>query len=173
MTVVHTEHNVPYLPLPNTVEVVITDVLAPDNLTRTSFMIPVDGKEVVLATNQRRGIEAAGGHREGNETMLEGAIREAIEETGCHVENAVPIGYLRMTVHRIMAPEGYQYPFPNSYQQFFAGDLVKMDQYFDNDECGQPVKLFGFNDMIQKKTLKAFVCAAINAKGAKHELVDR
>lgn len=171
MIVVHTEYNVPYLPLPNTVEVVITDVLAPDNLTRTSFMIPVDGKKVVLASNQQRGLEAAGGHREGNETMLEGAIRETIEETGCHVENPVPIGYLRMTVHSIVAPEGYQYPFPYSYQQFFAGDLVKMDQYFDNDECSQPVKLSGFNDNIQKASLKAFVSAAINAKGAKHELV--
>lgn len=162
MKIVHTEHNVPYLPFPNTVEVVITNDPAPSDLTRTAFMIPVEGDKVVLATNQRRGLEAAGGHREGNETMVEAAIREALEETGSHVGDVIPIGYLRMQVYRIMAPEGYEYPFPLSFQQFFAGRLLTLDEYIDNDECSQPELLHYAEPRIQKKSLIAFCQEAVS-----------
>lgn len=60
--VVHVEYDVAYLPTPNTVEVVITNDLAPAELTKTAFMVPVcDDGGIIIAVNQRRGLEIAGG----------------------------------------------------------------------------------------------------------------
>ena len=96
--VVHVEYDVSYLPTPNKVEVVITSELAPADLTKTAFMVPVcDDGGIIIAVNQRRGLEIAGGHIESDETAEDAAFREAFEETGTTVSNVTPIGFLRMT----------------------------------------------------------------------------
>lgn len=134
--------NKPYLPLPNRVEVVLTDELAPEALTKTAFMLPVrrDGA-LIMAQNRRRALEFAGGHIEAGETAEEGARRECHEETGYLVKSVVPIGFLRM-ISEGEAPEGYGYPHPVSFQQFFAGIVHLKDTTFaPTDECDWPQQL--------------------------------
>ena len=163
-TVVYVDTDVEYLPLPNKVEIVITSDPAPVELTRTAFMIPVfDDGGLLIAQNARRGFEVAGGHIEGDETPEQGAIREALEETGCIVKDARPIGFLRMTSEGV-APEGYAYPFPLSYQQFFAGRVDKVEPYIDNDECIAPIKIYDTQDQrITRKSITFFGNAALKS----------
>lgn len=164
MTIAHTVHDVDYLPKPNRVDIVVTDIEAPADLTRTAFMIPAyDDGTLLLAMNQRRGLETPGGHIDPGETAMEAAIREAHEETGCRVEDVKPIGYLRMTCAGEM-PEGYAYPFPLSYQQFFAGRITEVHDYVTNDECAQPVLVESVDDpRIKRPSIVIFGKAAMAA----------
>jgi 8-oxo-dGTP diphosphatase len=131
----------PYLPIPNQIEIVLSPVLCAPELTRTSFLMPMLGDgSFIFAQNQRRGIEIPGGHVDPGETLLQAALRETMEETGCEVIDVVPIGFLRMMTFG-EKPADWRYPYPLSYQQFFAGRLRLKYPYETNDECAQPVRV--------------------------------
>lgn len=138
-----TQIDIPYLPLPNRIEITATSVISPEELTHTGFLIPfhLDGG-AVFANNvgKQRGIEIPGGHKEGRENSKAAAIRECYEETGCRVTEVIPIGYLKM-MSQGQAPADYKYPHPLSYQQFFAGFIDWQEDYVPNEECTYPVKL--------------------------------
>lgn len=136
--IIHTTRDVGFLPKPNTVEVVASPELAPVSMTATAFMIPltVDGK-VVMAQNRRRGIEFPGGHIDPGETPTQAAVRECLEETGYRVSHIRAIGYQMMTSLG-KKPEGYKYPHPLGFQQFFVGRVMGFDPYVENDECLTP-----------------------------------
>lgn len=133
--------DVGYLPKPNRIEITLSDEVCPTDLCRTAFLLPVfeDGS-IMLAQNRRRGIETPGGHIEIDETPEEAAIREALEEAGCEVEDVRPVGYLKMISEAEEAPEGYDYPFPVSYQQFFAGRVIDEGPVEDED-CREPIRV--------------------------------
>jgi 8-oxo-dGTP pyrophosphatase MutT (NUDIX family) len=149
--VAHTYGPVAYLPQPNRIEIVFDHEESDPLLTRTAFIIPVfDDGTILLAQNQRRGIEVPGGHVDPGETLREAAIREAFEEVGCTVSDVVPIGYLRM-MSEGEVPADYPYPHPLSFQQFFAGRVAERHPYRTNDECAEPVRvsdLSGFRPSI-------------------------
>lgn len=162
--IVYVENDVSYLPIPNRVEIVLSEELAPVDLTRTAFMVPVfeDGA-LLIAQNRRRGLEIAGGHIEGEETPEEAAIREVMEETGCEVRDVRPIGYLRMMTEGEI-PADYAYPFPLSYQQFFAARVDRLGVYEENEECISPIKLYDTLDRrIAKKSITFFGEAALSS----------
>jgi 8-oxo-dGTP diphosphatase len=128
----------PYLPVPNHIEIVLSPVLCAPELTMTSFLLPMlDDGSFVFARNQRRGVEIPGGHVDPGETLIQAAVRETFEETGCEVKDIVPIGFLRMMTFGTK-PEKWKYPFPLSYQQFFAGRVSAQHDYVENDECAAP-----------------------------------
>lgn len=158
MTVIHTRRDIPYIPLPNITEIVLDDRPAPELLTPTAFVVAftLDGR-IVMAFNQKRGVEFAGGHRDGKdgkpvknyrevdpedlEDMDVAAARELWEEAGCRVSEVRPLAYHRNRCFVSEMPEGYRYPFPVSYQQFMVGLVAEMADYHDNSECAQPVFL--------------------------------
>lgn len=135
--IINTRTNVKYLPLPNTVEAVISNKLAPAELTATAFVLPIKDGQLVMANNTRRGLEIPGGHVEVGETLIQTAEREAFEEAGCTFVRLIPLGYLRNRTEGAK-PEGYKYPYPLSYQQFFVGEVAEIVEYVDNDECSAP-----------------------------------
>ena len=144
--IAHFDYNVAYLPLPNRVEIIVSDHLAPFELTKTAFLLPFfDDGDVLLAHHQRRGLEVPGGHIEAGETLIEAAVRECYEEVGCSVKNVRPVGYLKM-ISDGSIPEGWRYPHPISYQQFFIGQIASVRPYASNDECAPPVKIRDFKD---------------------------
>lgn len=132
------ESDLPYLPLPNRVDLVLARALAPAALTRTAFLLPFlpDGT-LLMARNRRRGVEVPGGHIDPGEDALAAAIREALEETGCETDEPVPLGFLRM-VSEGVPPEGWRYPHPVGFQQFFAARVTRRSDYVENDECLAP-----------------------------------
>ena len=139
MSVIRVEEDIHYLPKPNRVETIISDSLPPLDMISTAFVIPVTPNGLgVFVNNRRRGIEIPGGHLEKNETAEMAAVREAFEETGCVVANLRPLGHLRMLVYG-GKPKDYKYPFPYSFQQFFAGRVVCQTKFEPNDECLAPV----------------------------------
>lgn len=137
--ILHTTTNVPYLPLPNTVDVVADLEVAPLSLTKTAFMIGLlpDGS-VVMANNRRRGLEYPGGHIDPGESACAAAVREFREETGYYVSHIRAIGRLLMTSGGVV-PDDWKYPHPIGFQQFFVGDVMGFDPYVENDECLAPV----------------------------------
>jgi len=138
---VWTDRDVRYLPVPNRCDVVLTSDLAPGDLTRTAFVLPImENGDLVMANVRKpgRGLEIPGGHIEAGEDAHAGAKREGLEEAGCHFDELVPIGFVRMTSQGT-PPADWQYPHPLGFQQFFAGRVASLDAYMENEECGHPV----------------------------------
>ncbi|NTF17034.1 NUDIX domain-containing protein [Agrobacterium rubi] len=158
MTVIHARRDIPYIPLPNITETVLDQQPAPHSLTPTAFAVAFteDGR-IVMASNQKRGVEFAGGHRDHRdgaavenyrevdpddlEDIAVTAARELWEEAGCRVSRLQPLAYLRNQCSADRMPQGYRYPFPVSYQQFMIGIVTDVAEYEDNPECAQPVFL--------------------------------
>ncbi len=136
------------MPRPNQTCVVLCDAIAPSDMTTTGFVAAFDkqGHVVLVHELERCRYELPGGHIDPGENAVMAASREAYEETGAHVENLFPIGYLRQVV-RGQIPPDYRYPAPYSFQQFFVADLNGMDPYTSNAECGQPI-LVGLKDAL-------------------------
>lgn len=139
--IIHTTRNVAWLPAPNSIEVVASEILAPQHLTTTAFMIILTrDNKVIMAHNRRRGLEFAGGHIEPGETPTQAAVREAFEETGHRVSHIRAIGF-QMMISEGTVPADYKYPHPLGFQQFFVGESMSHVPYVENDECLAPVAM--------------------------------
>lgn len=137
--VLMTVENIPYILLPNKVEVVVSNEASGADVNPTAFMFlfTKDG-ELILAQNRRRGLEIPGGHIEPEDAnSMAGAIRECFEETGAVVKECQPVGYFKSTTEG-EKPDVYRYPYPISCQQFFAGIVDHIGGYVENDECLLP-----------------------------------
>ena len=147
----HTTNNISYLPQPNQVSVVVSDMVAPPEVNPTAFILAfTEDGDVVLTDNVKRGPEACGGHRDPvlaedkltvvrMETAAEAAEREGGEEAGVILKSIEPIGIFR-SVTQAEKPEGYKYPHPWSTQQFFMGIVDHFDlSLVKRDECHGPV----------------------------------
>ena len=134
----HVRFDLPYLPIPNSVETILSPLLAPPDLTRTAFCVPfLEDGSLVLAHNRRRGLEFPGGHRDPGEEASAAARRELFEETGYLAEVLIPLGFLRM-ISEGEPPTGWSYPHPVGFQQFFAARVTRSSEYVENDECLAP-----------------------------------
>ena len=157
--------DVGYIAKPNTVEVVLSDKLAPQALTRTAFVLPfLDGK-LVMTHNRRRGIELTGGHIEDGEDAYAAAIREVLEEAACVLSDVTPIGFLRM-ISKGNVPPDWPYPHPIGYQQFFTAKVVNQLELMPTDEIIGRIFVEP-DDKILNSTQLAFSMAAM--KRLNHE----
>jgi len=133
MYIVREDKDVIGLPIPNETRVVITEQMPEQHLITCAFVLAFKGNELLLTNLNDRGWDIPGGHIEKGEIPEEAARRELYEETGASVDN---LNYLGFEVIKLFGekPEGYKYPFPNSYMIFYCARITSLDKYAKNDE---------------------------------------
>lgn len=108
----------------------------------SAFAFAFDGDRIPLAHIAKRGWSALGGHREGAETPEETARREAPQETarqeaaeeaGARLGVLRPFAYQRISIGA-PRPDGYLYPYPDSFQVFFLTQVKGLDPFTANEE---------------------------------------
>lgn len=143
-----------YTVKPSTCDIVISDAIAPIDMTATAFMIGFCGdnnEKVIIANNRKRGFEIPGGHVESGESIIDAAIREPREETGAEVipETIVPVGFERI-ISTGVKPKNHRYSFPYGFQQFFAAKVI-LHNFVETQECKMP-ELFSYQDVVNKNS---------------------
>lgn len=116
------ESNLSWLPLPNRISWHLSSDSPPTGLVTSVFVLAFDGERLLMFQHVRRGADVPGGHVEKGESPEEAALREVKEETGRLVHSLRPLGFQHMELLG-QKPEGYRYPYPESYLQFFTGEL--------------------------------------------------
>jgi ADP-ribose pyrophosphatase YjhB (NUDIX family) len=118
-----TQTDVPWLPKPNTVTTHRSTTLPDVSLITTAFVVAVAEGKLLLVHIDGRGWSIPGGHLERGETPEEAARREVFEEAGAEVGDLALIGYQHLQCFG-EKPDKYFYPFPESYQVFYAAPLL-------------------------------------------------
>ena len=162
-TVASVEENVSWIGVfPNQVRTVITEEPPPADLCTSAFVFAFDASgKVVLVHVLKRGLDIPGGHIDPvtlpdgsirRETPAEAARRETREEAGAVVSDLVQIGYRHMRVLTAERPDGYRYPWPDSYAVFFVGRLIGQGPVEMPKECGEP-RLLAPAEALREETI--------------------
>ncbi len=131
--VVGIRHDVEYAPRPNEARLILSDTLPPRELITSAFALAFQGDRLLLTDLGLRGWDFPGGHVEEGESPEETMRREVYEETGARLGPARLLGYqlLQLLAPR---PEGYKYPYPDSYQVFYYACVASLDPFTPTPE---------------------------------------
>ncbi|WP_179290399.1 NUDIX domain-containing protein [Shouchella clausii] len=123
------------LPCPNIIQMVLSNVPPATYLVTAVHCLLFFEERLVLTRLENRGWEIPGGHiEEREETIIEALKREVLEEAGAYISSETLIGYEKITLLGSKL-DGYPYPYPSSYQLFFAAKAEKFVKI--NDPTGQ------------------------------------
>lgn len=128
-----TRRDLPWLPVPNEVSVVLTNAHPPLPLITSAFALAFDGDRLLMTRLHQRGWDIPGGHVEIGEQPEEAMRREVYEETGARLGPARLFAYQRFRLFAT-APAGYRYPYPESYQVFYGARIVALDPFLATEE---------------------------------------
>jgi len=130
------ERDIAFLPVPNEVATVLTGALPPPEQITAAFILAFDCDRLLMTRlrDPQRGWDIPGGRIEPGETPEQAARRETREETGARLGPAHPFAYQRV---RLLGPrpEGYRFPYPDSYMVFFRASIAALDPFEPNDEA--------------------------------------
>lgn len=128
MVILRSDSNLPWLPKPHHVKLVLSDQFPPLPLITSAHAFVFDGDRLLMTNLHARGWTIPGGHREAPESPEETMNREVWEEAGARVDH----GRLMAVQHiRLLGtvPQGYKYPHPDSYQVFFIARLASLEPF--------------------------------------------
>jgi 8-oxo-dGTP pyrophosphatase MutT (NUDIX family) len=97
------------------------------------------GAHEVLVVREQNGAHVwPGGRREPNETLIQTAQREVLEETGWTVTAMRLLGFVHYR-HLTPRPADYPYPYPDFFQVIFAAraDMFRPESRFTPDVLAQ------------------------------------
>lgn len=114
--------DIAWLPKPSELTLVATSELPDLALCTTAFVLAFDGDNLLMA-DQNRGIDIPGGHIDPGEAPEAAMRREAKEETGATIGAATLFAVQKATV-KGPKPEGYRYPYPDSYQLIYISTSI-------------------------------------------------
>jgi len=134
MQPVSIQHNVPWALIPNEVHLILSDVLPPLAHISTAFALAFAEDALLLTRLFDRGWDVPGGHLHPGESPEAAMRRETYEETGAHLGDAHLIGYQKVRILAPMPPN-YRYPYPESYQVFYAAPVLALDPFTGDAEA--------------------------------------
>ncbi|GHO84587.1 NUDIX hydrolase [Dictyobacter formicarum] len=146
------EKDIVWLPKPNEGWLVLSSHLPPSEAISTAFALAFSGDRLLLTNLIDRGWDIPGGHVEPGELAEEAARREVYEETGATLGPLHLLGYQRLR-HLCPKPEGYRYPYPDSYQIFYWSQVVSMDEFVPTEES-QGCALFAPSEALKVSWVK-------------------
>ncbi len=139
-TILQTEDDVPWLPHPNTCQLVLADTPPPAALVPAAFAFAFSGDRLLLARLIRRGLEVPGGHVESGESPEQAVVREAREEAGAHLTAVRALAYQRHQI-RCGRPDGYPFPYPENYMSFYTARVLALEEVVPGEETAGAVLL--------------------------------
>lgn len=125
MHILGTGYNIPWLPQPNEISLILDESLPPSELITSALALAFHEGNFLMTKLHQRGWDIPGGHIDPDETPEQTMRREVMEEA------AVKLGPVRLLGHqriRLLGdmPERYRYPYPDSYQVFYIGHVVEI-----------------------------------------------
>jgi len=120
-----TFQDLPWLPKPNTVEVVVSSQLPPIHLITSAFAFAFSGQSLLFARLAARGWQIPGGHVEPGESPVDAVCRECREEAAALLSDPRLLGYERIHLACPRPPQ-YRYPYPDSYQVFYVTGVDRL-----------------------------------------------
>jgi 8-oxo-dGTP pyrophosphatase MutT (NUDIX family) len=133
---IQTQTDVPWMPRPNRVRLILDEELPPSELTTTAFVLAFDGQRLLMTRLTDRGWDIPGGHIEAGESPEAAVRREVLEETACVLGEARLLGYQQLSVLS-EAPPNYRYPYPDSYQLFYVAQVSVAREFLPTDEAAE------------------------------------
>jgi 8-oxo-dGTP pyrophosphatase MutT (NUDIX family) len=124
--------DVSWLPKGSTLELVATSEMPPLHLCTSAYVLAFDGERLLMA-DLDRGIDVPGGHIDAGETPEDAMRREAKEETGATVGPATLFAVQKITLSG-PKPDGYAYPYPESYQLMYFSTRVTPGTFTKDDD---------------------------------------
>lgn len=121
--------DLPFVPTPNEMWLVLDDLLPPAPLITSALTLAFDSDQRLLMTQlAARGWDIPGGHVEPGETPEMTLRREVMEETGATLGHVRVLGYQHI---RLLCeePPAYRYPYPDSYQVFFLAHVDNLHPF--------------------------------------------
>src|SRR4051812_21424039 len=101
MRVLRREVNIPLLPTPNEIALVLDDHLPPLHLITSALALAFQGQSILMTNLNARGWDIPGGHLEPGESPEEALHREVMEETGAHL---IHVRFFAYQLIRLQAP---------------------------------------------------------------------
>lgn len=136
MQILGVGHNISWLPLPNEIALILADQLPPISAITSALALAFDGERILMTNLRQRGWDIPGGHMEPGETPEAAMRREVMEEAGALLTDVQLLGYQRIRLLG-QVPDGYRYPYPDSYQILYLARVADLIEFAGNAEASQ------------------------------------
>ena len=110
-------------------EFYLSEVYPPSILCTAVFCIVTYKKKVLLVNHIERGWEIPGGHLDSGEDLIQGIVREVLEETGAIAEKPIYFGYKRISPLDPIPHAtnlGKYYPYPHSFIPYYYCEVSEI-----------------------------------------------
>jgi 8-oxo-dGTP diphosphatase len=133
MQLLRLDRDIPWLPIPNEITLILDDQLPPAPLITSALALAFYDQNLLMTNLNARGWDIPGGHIETGESPEATMHREVMEETGARLENVRLLGYQRI---RLLSPcpPNYRYPYPDSYQILYIATIADLLAFLPTEE---------------------------------------